>query len=432
MPKSPINKEDQEWSLSVYWRRFAHTVTITLSVIFLVACDSSSQSIKVGILFAQSGTMAEAETPVALSAQMAIEEINRSGGVFGRQLEAVIYDTKSSDVVAVEQTKQLILEDKVSVIAGCWTSSCRKNVGSVVEKYQNFLIYPVQFEGLESSSSILYTGPTISQQLTPAISWGLKNLGVHVLLVGSDYIYPHIANDAAKDYINYEDGLVVDEIYYPLGDKDFVGLEESILKNKPNFIVSTINGDSNESFIRIMNKFSSIPVISTSLSESELSGKEIVFPLFIANSYFENLPSPENAQFVEQFKAFTGEKYHVSAAVEAVYVGLKIWAHAVNLAKSFDSEEISSTLSRVSVMGPAYRVNVSIDSKHVWRPFYLSQYKQNGLYEVVDYLAPLRPNPFPITRTNEQWRLLVKSYYDRWQGKWSAPVPLTSSEEGLR
>ena len=117
----------------------------------------SGDTIKVGILHSLSGTMAISETSLKDTALMTINEINANGGVLGKKLEPVIVDPASDWPLFAEKARQLITQDKVAVIFGCWTSVSRKSVLPVVEELNGLLFYPVQYEGQEQSKNIFYT-----------------------------------------------------------------------------------------------------------------------------------------------------------------------------------------------------------------------------------------------------------------------------------
>jgi urea transport system substrate-binding protein len=126
----------------------------------------AAEPIKVGILHSLSGTMAISETPIKEVVLMAIDEINKAGGVLGRPVEPVIEDPASNWDLFAEKSKKLLQQDKVATVFGCWTSVSRKSVLPVFEQYNRLLFYPVQYEGEECSKNVIYTGATINQQAT--------------------------------------------------------------------------------------------------------------------------------------------------------------------------------------------------------------------------------------------------------------------------
>ncbi|HZP37523.1 MAG TPA: transporter substrate-binding protein, partial [Methylomirabilota bacterium] len=157
----------------------------------------SKEPIKVGVLHSLSGTMAISEVSLRDVVLMAVEEINAKGGVLGRKLQPVVVDPASNWDLFAEKAKQLLLQDKVAVTFGCWTSVSRKSVLPVFENNNGLLFYPVQYEGEECSRNVFYTGATPNQQLIPAAEYLMSKEGggyKKFYLLGTDYVYPRTTN----------------------------------------------------------------------------------------------------------------------------------------------------------------------------------------------------------------------------------------------
>ena len=158
--------------------------------------------IKVGILHSLSGTMAISETTLKDTMLMMIDEQNRKGGLLGRKLEAVVVDPASNWPLFAEKASQLLTQDKVAVVFGCWTSVSRKSVLPVFEKNNGLLFYPVQYEGEESSKNVIYTGAAPNQQAIPAVDYLMADVGVkRWVLEGTDYVYPRTTNRILEAYL---------------------------------------------------------------------------------------------------------------------------------------------------------------------------------------------------------------------------------------
>ena len=127
--------------------------------------------INVGVLHSLTGTMAISERSVADATLLAIEELNQHGGLLGRRVQPVVADGRSDSPTFARLAQRLIESDKVSVIFGCWTSASRKTIKPIVERLDHLLFYPVQYEGLEQSRNIIYTGAAPNQQIIPAVKW---------------------------------------------------------------------------------------------------------------------------------------------------------------------------------------------------------------------------------------------------------------------
>ena len=156
--------------------RLLSGATALAASLSLVACGGEKKSeggafdgeVKVGILHSRSGTMAISENTVAEAELMAIDEINKAGGVLvdGKHLKIVpVEEDGASDwPTFAEKSKKLIDQDKVAVVFGGWTSASRKAMLPVFEAKDHFLFYPIQYEGQECSKNIFYSGAAPNQQ----------------------------------------------------------------------------------------------------------------------------------------------------------------------------------------------------------------------------------------------------------------------------
>ena len=236
-------------------------ITLAMAAILALgstACGSKGSSdgdtVKVGLLHSLTGSMAISEEAVRDAEVLAIEEINESGGVLGKQIEYVEEDGASEPSTFATKAEKLIDSEGVATVFGCWTSSSRKAVKSIFEDYNNLLWYPVQYEGMESSENIVYTGAAPNQQIVPAIEY-LKDQGYKkVFLLGSDYVFPRTANmiiEAQAKELGLE---IVGEEYADMDQTDFAAIISKIEKADPDIIVNTLNGTGNVSFFKQMSE----------------------------------------------------------------------------------------------------------------------------------------------------------------------------------
>ena len=187
-------------------RSFVKPLAIAASVaaIFSSSAFAQQKTVKVGILHSLSGTMAISETVLKDTALMAIEEINAKGGVMGAKIEPVVVDPASNWPLFAEKARQLITQDKVAVMFGCWTSVSRKSVLPVFEELNGLLFYPVQYEGEEISKNVFYTGAAPNQQAIPAVEYLMSKDGGGAkrwVLLGTDYVYPRTTNKILRAFL---------------------------------------------------------------------------------------------------------------------------------------------------------------------------------------------------------------------------------------
>ena len=392
--------------------------------------------IKVGILHSLSGTMAISESPVVDATLLAIDEINNRGGILGRKVEPVIVDGRSDWETFAIKAEQLIVEEKVSVIFGGWTSASRKTMKPVFEKYDHLLFYPVQYEGLEQSPNIVYTGAAPNQQVLPAIDWAGENLGKRFFLVGSDYVFPRSANEIMKGKIKEISGQVVGEEYRNLGDTNFDDIVDKIIQSQPDVILNTINGDSNLAFFKTLREKgitpTDIPTISFSIAEDEIRqlGSKDMQGDYASWNYFQSLDTLENKKFVESFKKKFGTHRVTDDPMEAGYIGVFLYAKAVEAAGTDDVNVVRKYLGGVTLSAPEGIVGIDPENQHLSKVVRIGKILENGQFEIVSSSEePIQPIPYPIYKTKEQWNTFLEDLYHQWDEKWANSE--TVSKESL-
>jgi urea transport system substrate-binding protein len=358
---------------------------------------SAQGTIKVGILHSLSGTMAISETTLKDTVLMMIAEQNRKGGLLGRKLEAVVVDPASDWPLLAEKATQLLTQDKVAVVFGCWTSVSRKSVLPVFEKNNGLLFYPVQYEGEESSKNVIYTGAAPNQQAIPAVDYLMKDVAVkRWVLEGTDYVYPRTTNKILEAYL-LSKGVAPADIsinYTPFGHSDWQTRVADIKRfgsaGKKTAVVSTINGDANVPFYKELGnqKISAedIPVVAFSVGEEELSGldaKPLVGHLAAWN-YFQSISSPANSAFIKQWKTYIKKTDRTTNdPMEAHFIGFNLWVKAVEKAKTTDVEQVLAALPGLETPNLTGGIARMLPNHHITKPVYIGEVRADGQFDVV-------------------------------------------------
>ncbi|WP_028547313.1 urea ABC transporter substrate-binding protein [Paenibacillus sp. UNC451MF] len=359
------------------------------------------ETIPVGILHSLTGTMSISEVSVKDAEMMAIEEINKAGGVLGKQLKPIIEDGASDWPTFAEKTKKLLQKDKTAVIFGGWTSASRKAVLPVVEQNKGLFFYPVQYEGLEASPNIFYTGATTNQQIVPAVTWLLQNKGKKFFLLGSDYVFPRTANKIIKEQLKAEGGTLIAEEYTPLGHTDYNTIISKIKKEKPDVVFNTLNGDSNVAFFKQLKDAGitakDLTTLSVSIAEEEIRGigASVLEGHYTAWNYYQTTDTPENKKFVEAYKAKYGKERVTDDPIEAGYFGVYLWAEAVKKAGSVDVDKVKEAAKGIEFSAPGGKVKIDGDNQHVFKTVRIGQIQADGMIkEVWNSGQPVKPDPF--------------------------------------
>ncbi|MFQ5560788.1 MAG: transporter substrate-binding protein [Nitrospinota bacterium] len=403
--------------------------------------------IKVGILHSLTGSMAVSEKAVVKALLFAIEEINEKGGLLGRKIEPIVRDGKSDWSVFKREAEKLLGEEKVAVVFGCWTSACRKTVKPLFEEHDNILVYPVQYEGLEESSNIVYLGAAPNQQIIPAVKWSFDNLGKSFFLVGSDYVFPRTANAIIKDQVEALGGKVVGEEYVLLTGKDFYSVVQKISNSKPQVILNTVNGDGNFTFFKTLAAkpdLKNIPVMSFSVGENEIheyvknmtgsrkgdapisSGQFFPENHYAAWNYFQSLENPKNRAFIRGMKKKYGKDIVTSDPMVSAYAGVHIWARAVKDAGTDNSQDVRRAIKHQNFDSPGGFFYVDPESNHTWKTVYIGKLNPGEQFSIVWASGvPVSPTPYPVYRTKRVWKEFLEDLFSSWGEKWANPgIPM--------
>ena len=385
----------------------------------------AEETIKVGVLHSLSGTMAISETALKDVALMTIAEINASGGVMGKKLVPVVVDPASNWPLFAEKARQLITQDKVAVVFGCWTSVSRKSVLPVFKELNGVLFYPVQYEGEELEKNVFYTGAAPNQQAIPAVEYLMSEEGggaKRFFLLGTDYVYPRTTNKILRAFLKSK-GVAeadIEEVYTPFGHGDYQTIVANIKKfalGGKTAVISTINGDSNVPFYKELGnaglKATDVPVVAFSVGEEELRGIDAK-PLaghLAAWNYFMSLKNPANDAFIKKYRAYAkanhlanADKVVTNDPMEATYVGIHMWKQAVEKAKSTAADKVIPAVGGQTFKAPSgFVLEMDKTNHHLHKPVFIGEVRPDGQFNVVwKTKAPVRAQPWsPFVPGNE-------------------------------
>lgn len=375
---------------------------------------ASPALVRVGVVHALTGVMAESERPLVDALRLAADDINARGGVLGRPVALVVVDSRSDPAVAAREAERLIREEGVHALFGCWTSACRKAVIPVVEREHHLWFYPLQYEGLEQSPNVIYLGAAPNQQILPGTRWAVGQFGPRVYLVGSDYVFPRIANRLIREFLAATGGTVVAERYRPLDSADFGAVAREIAALRPDVVLNTVNGAGNGPLFEALQGALAepVPVVSFSVAEPELRvlGAARAYPAHYAVwGYFQSLDTPENRRHVARHRARYGADQPLSDPVVTSHAALSLWASAVRSIGSAEPAAVNREVRRVSLAGPLGVVALDAATGHLWRRVFVGHAQPDGQFSVRELSeSPVRPAPFPPYHSRDDWLRMVR------------------------
>lgn len=395
---------------------------------FLVSCEKEAQkqeTVKVGVLFSQTGPMSIEDKPIFETVVMAIDEINASGGLLGYTLKIIPYDAGSNFEKYAIGARELLEKDKVVVIFGSGDSVARRNVRPIVEERESILIYPLAYEGGGLSENIVYVGPAPNQQIIPGTVWAMQNLGRRFFVVGTDSIYSHVVHAIIKDLIYALSGEVIGEEYVPVEDNpNFDSLIENINASHPEVILNTIEGVTNLNFFKALREAGisseDIPMISFDFTENSLkylSGVSMEGD-YAVWSYFQTIESKANETFEQNFYARYGKGRSIDDPMQSMYAGINIWAQAVREAGSFLSTKVLKNIGNQSYTAPSGLIYMDPDTHGAYRPVRIGRVQDKEFKIIWDSHMSVVPTQYTIFRTPQAWDELIKDLYEKWGRQW--------------
>ncbi|PHQ71393.1 MAG: N-acetylmuramoyl-L-alanine amidase [Sneathiella sp.] len=362
-----------------------------------------SDKVKIGVLLSQTGAMAVTENAHLQGILLACEEINGGGGIDGAFLEPIILDPGGIDHRYAELATELLLQHRVNTIFGCCLSSSRKAVLPVVERFNGILFYPSVYEGFEYSPNVIYGGAVPNQMILPLLEYIYKNYGKRIALIGSDTLYAREINRIVSEFLSSSDGVVVTETYLPFGTPS-KKMEMVLHSNSDaDAILSTVVGEDSialySAYAEVKMLDGKVPIASLTTTESELAKMppETRAGHLSVASYFGSMETGPNKIFVGAFKKRFGASSIPSVYSEVGYSLVHIFANAVRLCGTTETDQVLDALSGAVFKGPGGDLFVDIDTNHFTLRPHVGRSTKDGNFEVVwKSSSVIRPDPYLV------------------------------------
>jgi len=356
---------------------------LLISTVLLVGCQeesegSSDEVIKLGVLEDRSGEYSLVGIQKSHAVELAVEEINEDGGLLGKQIEIIAPDTQSDDKRYQEMARKLILDDKVDVVMGGFSSASREAIRPIMEENEMLYFYNNQYEGGVASKYTFPTGAVPEHQVMPLIEYMIDNFGPRGYIIAADYNFGQITADWVKVAAEEFGGEIIHEEFIPLGVSQFSSNITRIQKEKPDFLVVLLVGAKQSSFYEQWST-SGIPELpmATTINMAQAYEHLRFNPPALANMYvtapfMEELDTPAAVEFVDKFRAKFPDDDYVGMEAEAQYTGVKLWAKAVTEAGTTETDEVIKALeNNLSVDGPSGKVTIDPKTHHAIKDVYL-------------------------------------------------------------
>jgi branched-chain amino acid transport system substrate-binding protein len=358
-------------------------------------------SVPLGLVFSRSGPYAMMAGEMRKSALMAIDEVNRSDE-FDFTFTAHLRDP--GGVVAAYHTAcdDLIREEQVDHIVGCYTSASRKQVIPIVERTERLLWHPARYEGFESSDNVIYVGAAPNHNVVPLVRHMLDQVSSDVFCIGSNYVWTWETNRVIREIVTSAGGRILAERLLELGETAVDHIVREIIDRKPPAVFNTLVGESSYVFVRALHEATirarlTIPMLSCSLCEPELKliGSAASVGYITSSAYFESIDRPENRAFVARWKAGHGADSSPSVDGQSTYVCVMLLARAIRRAGSTDVGAVRRAAANHRYDSPQGPVWVDPDNNHCFLTPRLARSVPGCQFKIFwEADAPVRPDPY--------------------------------------
>jgi branched-chain amino acid transport system substrate-binding protein len=358
-------------------------------------------SIPLGLVFSQSGPYAMMAGEMRKSALMAIDEIN-SSDEFDFAFAPHLRDPGGVVAAYHAACADLIREEQVDHIVGCYTSASRKQVIPIVERTDRLLWHPARYEGFESSDNVIYVGAAPNQHVVPLVKHMLDNISGDVFCIGSNYIWTWEMNRVIREIVTSTGGRVLAERLLELGETAVDHIVKEVIDRKPPVVFNTLVGESSYAFMRALHAAATragltIPMLSCSLCEPELKliGSAASVGCVTSSAYFESIEGPENRAFVARWKARHGADSNLSVDGQSTYVCVMLLARAIRRAGSVEVGAVRRAAANHRYDSPQGPVWVDPDNNHCFLTPRLARSVPGSQFKIFwQAEAPERPDPY--------------------------------------
>ena len=337
---------------------------------------------------------------------MAIDEINAQGGINGRPIDPIVYDPGSEAASFGDYAKRLMIEDGVTTIFGCYTSSSRKAVLPVVERLNGLLWYPTVYEGFEFSPNVIYTGASPNQNCISLCSYLMNHYGSRFYCIGSNYVYPKVSNRIVRDFVVANGGTIVGEMYVDINARhdDYAPIMRDVRAASPDVVFSTVVGSSTADLYQSYTDFGFdpkvMPIASLTTTEAEVlnMGVDVGEGHISAASYFEGLTNDCSTTFSSRYRSLFGVDEPTNCCVETAYFQVKMFAEALETTNTLRTDVIRANILGAEYDAPQGQVVIDLASGHANLWTRIGKANSRGHFDVLFASnAPVVADPYLLS-----------------------------------
>ena len=346
---------------------------------------NAAEPIKLGVLEDQSGDFALATIGKVHGIELAAAEINKAGGIAGRPLQLVIYDTQSDNTRYQQFMRRVLQRDKVDVVFAGFSSASREAYRPIVDQLNGFAFYNNQYEGGVCDAHMVVTGAVPEQQFSTLIPWMMNKFGKNVYTIAADYNFGQISAEWVRDIVKKQGGTMVGQEFIPLGVSQFASTIQNIQKAKPDILMTLLVGTAQSSYFEQANAANLHVPMGSSVNVGQAYEHKRFKPPSLANMYvttnwIEEVDNPASKAFVARWHAMFPHEPYINQEAENSYDAVYLYKEMVERARgSTKREDLRRVIDTGTVCDDAPEGHVCIDpkSQHMSHTIYLARVNED-------------------------------------------------------
>lgn len=369
--------------------RFINTLAaLTASTMLASAAVAEDGPIKIGVLEDQSGDFAAATMVKVHAIELAAKEINDAGGIDGRPVELVIYDTQSDNRRYQEFMRRVLQSDQVDVVFAGFSSASREAYRPIVNQFDGLAFYNNQYEGGVCDANMIVTGAVPEQQFSTLIPWMMEKYGPNVYTIAADYNFGQISAEWVRQIVDEQGGNMVGEEFIPLGVSQFSQTIQNIQASEADFVVTLLVGAAQASYYEQASSADvGLPMASSVNVGQGYEHKRFTPPslkdMYVTTNYIEEIDTPESKAFVEKFRAMFPDEPYINQEAANSYIAMNLYKQLVERAGTTEHDAIRGVIAEGDVCfdGPSGNVCLDPKSQHMSHTIFLAQVTEDHSIE---------------------------------------------------
>ena len=345
---------------------------------------SQDGPIRIGVLEDQSGDFAAATTVKVHAIELAAKEINDAGGIDGRPVELVVYDTQSDNRRYQEFMRRVLQSDEVDVVFAGFSSASREAYRPIVNQFDGLAFYNNQYEGGVCDDNMIVTGAVPEQQFSTLIPWMMEEYGPNVYTLAADYNFGQISAEWVRQIVEENGGTMVGEEFIPLGVSQFGQSIQNIQATEADFVVTLLVGAAQASYYeQAASADVGLPMASSVNVGQGYEHKRFTPPslanMFVTTNYIEEIDTPASNDFVARFRAMFPDEPYINQEAANSYIAMNLYKQLVERAGTTEHDAIRAVIAEGDVCfdGPSGNVCLDPKSQHMSHTIYLAKVEED-------------------------------------------------------